>query len=65
MVDQYREQAALTFAADGSCDPVPEEPGGSQDEPEDPQGQGSLPEKSGETGRQTGCQKISGKFVKI
>lgn len=44
VVDQYREQAALTFAADGSCDPVPEEPGGSQDEPEDPQGQGSLTE---------------------
>ena len=43
-MDQYREQAALTFAADGSCDPVPEEPGGSQDEPEDPQGQGSLTE---------------------
>lgn len=40
-VDEYRTQATLTFLADGSCDPVPEEPDDSQEQDtpteEDPQ----------------------------
>lgn len=36
-VDQFRDQATLTFLADGSCDPIPEQP---QEGEGDPQGQG-------------------------
>ncbi len=33
MVDQYREQAVLTFLSDGSCDPIPD--GSQEEEPKD------------------------------
>ena len=41
--DQYREQPVLTFLADGSCDPVPDE-SEEPEKPDDSQGQGDLPD---------------------
>lgn len=47
VIDQYRLQAALTFFADGSCDPVPEEP---EEKPDDPLGQGGTTEEDQNSG---------------
>lgn len=59
VTDQYRLQAALTFFADGSCDPVPEDPEEKPDDPLEQDGTTEEDQNSGDEAEdpQSGIQK--------